>query len=79
MLVRWLSDLGKVREMVEWFLERAEELKSQADVDPRQAISVLMEEMMVRAESSGYAGIVLGIDIYSQAVASEGVSNGENK
>jgi AbiV family abortive infection protein len=34
-------------------------LKSQADMDPRQAISVLMEEMMVRTESSGYAGIAL--------------------
>ncbi|MBI3937630.1 MAG: AbiV family abortive infection protein [Betaproteobacteria bacterium] len=59
MLARWLTDTDEVRKMVEWFLERAEQLKSQPEMDPRQAMSVLMTEMMSRAKSSNYLEVAL--------------------
>lgn len=48
MLSRWLIDRDETRKTVVWFLERAEELKSQPDMDPRQVASTLMSELLAR-------------------------------
>lgn len=60
MLARWLTDTDEVRKMVEWFLQRAEELKSQPEMDPRKVMSVLMAEMLARAKSTNYHEIDQG-------------------
>ena len=48
MVARWLTDRDETRKTVVWFLGRAEELKSQSDMDPRQALSLLMSELRER-------------------------------
>ncbi len=48
MVARWLTDRDETQRTVVWFTGRAEELKSQPDMDPRQAISLLMSELRER-------------------------------
>ena len=80
MLARWLTNTDEVRNMVQWFLERAEQLKSQPEMDPRQAMSVLMTEMISRAESGDYLKIALGSDTLSQRqVAAEGAQGAQER
>ncbi len=54
MLKRWVDKPDKVREMLTWFESRLKELMSQSD-DPGQALSVILDEMLSRAKTTGYA------------------------
>ena len=48
MVARWTTDRDETRKTVVWFLGRAEGLKSQPDMDPREALSLLMSELRER-------------------------------
>jgi hypothetical protein len=58
MLLRWQKDLDEVRSMVAWLGGRLEELRGEFPDAPGQALSVLMQEAMERASSTGYRGLV---------------------
>ena len=62
MLARWQTDTDEVQKMVEWFIDRAEVLRSDSEMDPNKMMSVLMAEMLVRAKASNYYRIAAGAE-----------------
>jgi len=53
MVARWLTDRDETRKTLTWLIGRAEELRSQPRTDPRQALSLLMSELLERHGISG--------------------------